>query len=95
MIMKIRKANPDLPIIILPRPKYTLDKNEEQRFEIIKATYDYMLSLGDKNVYMLDGKALMALAKNEGTVDNCHPNDLGFFSVASALIPLINDIFFS
>ena len=95
MIMKIRKSNPDLPIIILPRPKFTLDKNEEQRFEIIKATYDYMLSLGDKNVYMLDGKALMALAENEGTVDNCHPNDLGFFSVASALIPLINDIVFS
>ena len=54
-----------------------------------------MLSLGDKNVYMLDGKALMSLAGNEGTVDNTHPTDLGFFSMATALIPLINDILFS
>ena len=92
MIMKIRNANPDLPIIILPRPKYILDKTEERRLEIIKATYDYMLSLGDKNVYMLDGKALMSLAGNEGTVDNTHPTDLGFFSMATALIPLIESI---
>ena len=28
----------------------------------------------------------MKYAKTEGTVDGCHPNDLGFYSMAKALM---------
>jgi hypothetical protein len=37
----------------------------------------------------LNGDDLTELCKNEGTVDNCHPTDLGFASMAAALIRLI------
>lgn len=38
MFKIIRKENPDLPIIILSRPKFTLTEDEKIRFDIILAT---------------------------------------------------------
>ena len=92
MFKAVRKANPTLPIIIMPRPKFTLTEDEEKRFEIIKETYNNAVNSGDNNVYLLTGKELMALAENEGTVDNCHPTDFGFASIAAALGDLLEKI---
>lgn len=85
MFKIIRKSNPDLPIILLSRPKFILTEDEKERLNIIKATYGNAIKNGDKNVYFIDGRKLMGLAENEGTVDNCHPNDLGFMSMARVL----------
>ena len=90
---EIRKQNPDLPIIIMSRPKYYLTKEEKARLNIIKTTYTNALEKGDKNVYFLDGKALMKMARDNGTVDNCHPNDLGFYSIAQALTTVFKKIY--
>ncbi len=84
----IRKANPDLPIIIMTRPTYYPYTITE---DVIKATYEKAKANGD-NVYYLDGPALMATAQNEGTVDGCHPNDLGFFSMAKAVGDILEGI---
>lgn len=88
----IREKNPTLPIILLSRPKFQLSEAEEQRFDIIKQTYDDAVRGGDKNVRLLSGRELMRLAKRDGTVDNCHPNDFGFASMAAALIPVIKEM---
>lgn len=93
MFRIIREANPDLPIIILSRPKYYLTNDEEVRFEIIKNTYNNAVKSGDKNVYIIDGRTLMDMAGNEGTVDSCHPNDLGFMSMAKAIGDVLKKIF--
>jgi lysophospholipase L1-like esterase len=85
MFHTIRQANPDLPILMLSRPKYYLTPEEEQRREVVQATYQNAIANGDKNVYFLDGKALMSLAGNDGSVDTCHPNDWGFASMAKAV----------
>ena len=92
MFREIRAKNPTLPIVLMSRPKYCLTDEEKQRLSIIKKTYDDAKSAGDENVYLLDGSALMELAKNEGTVDGCHPNDLGFASMAKALGDLLERI---
>ncbi len=92
MFKAVRKENPQIPIIFMSRPKYYLDEEEEQRLNIIKTTYNNALSGGDRNVYLLDGKALMSRAGSDGTVDNAHPNDLGFASMAEALGNLIETI---
>ena len=39
----------------------------------------------DKNVYFIPGPELMAIAKNEGMVENTHPNDLGMFFMTQAV----------
>ena len=92
MFLEIRESNPELPIVFMSRPKQKLNKEELTRLGIIKTTYENALSRGDKNVYLLDGRSLMRIAKDEGTVDGCHPTDLGFFSMAKALTRLLKKI---
>lgn len=92
MFNTIRSSQPNLPIIILSRPKYHLTEDEYKRLEIIKATYTKALSSGDSNVYFIDGHTLMQHAENDGTVDDCHPNDLGFYSMAKAIITVLSNI---
>lgn len=93
MFKKIREQNPDLPVIILPRPKYCISEEEKKRVEIIKATYENAIKLGDRNVYFIDNAMLTELCKDDGTVDNCHCSDLGFFSMACKLGEIIERIF--
>lgn len=92
MFKEIREKHPTLPIIMMSRPKYILNKNEKIRLEIIKRTYQNAISAGDKNVYLIDGVSLMRYAKTEGTVDNCHPNDLGFYSMAKVMKPIMKKL---
>ena len=88
----IRKQQPDLPIIMMSKPNYRLGPKGVKRLEIIRATYEAALAQGDKNVYFIPGPELMAIAKNEGTVENCHPNDLGMFSMAKAVEKVLKNI---
>ena len=85
MFKAIRKTHPHIPIIIMSRPKHFLSDDEEIRRNIIETTYLNAKENGDENVYFLDGKALTELCKDSGTVDNCHPTDFGFASIATAL----------
>lgn len=85
MFKAIREANPDLPIIMMSRPKWFLTEPEEERLGIIKTTYNNAVAAGDKNVYLITGQELMQYVENEGTVDDCHPNDAGFWSMARVL----------
>jgi hypothetical protein len=89
MFAAIREAQPNLPIIMMSRPKANRSEDDQRRLEIIKENYVRAKALGDKEVYFLDGDDLTALCGNEGTVDNCHPTDYGFASMAHALIDLI------
>lgn len=89
MFKEVRKQNPDIPIIIMSRPAFYLTEEEEIRRSIIEKTYKNAISSNDTNVYFIDGRKLMELCEGEGTVDNCHPTDFGFVSIANAL----SDIF--
>ena len=92
MFKTVREAHPHIPVIIMPRPKHRLDEDEEARFAIIKKTYEEAKALGDKNVYLIDGKMLTELCGDEGTVDGIHPTDLGFVSIAKALCNCMESI---
>lgn len=92
MFKTIRAKNPDLPIIMMSRPKYYISDVEKRRLAIVKKTYENALRAGDTNVYFIPGPSLMKYAKDNGTVDNCHPTDYGFVSMARVLTPLIKKI---
>lgn len=85
----VRSTHPDMPIIILTAPKFIQDEKFITRRNIIKRTYDNAIAAGDKNVYFIDGKDLMELCGNEGTVDGTHPTDYGFASMAKVIGDLI------
>jgi len=91
MFRTVRENNPDLPIIMMSRPKFRLDDEELKRVEIIKKTYENAIAKGDKNVYFIDGRDLCKYCGNEGLVDNIHPTDYGFASVARVLGDLIEE----
>lgn len=83
MFKTIRAAQPALPILMLTRPKYYLEETEKERLEIVRRTYENALAAGDKNVYFIPGTELLIdLVREEALVDNCHPADGGFISMA-------------
>lgn len=85
MFKTIRSANPDLPIVMVTRPKVYLDESEQKRFEIVKQTYENAKRAGDKNVYFISGQKIMEPTNNEGTVDDIHPNDYGYAMMAKVI----------
>ena len=93
MFKIIREANPELPIIMMGRPQFYLDEDGENRAKVIKNTYDYAVSNGDKNVYLIKNTELMALSQDDGMVDRAHPNDFGFASMALAVGDVLECIF--
>ncbi len=92
MFKIIREKNPDLPIIMLSRPQYSLANNRDERFAVIKETYDNAVAMGDKNVYLIRGSELFDGLDADFTVDAVHPTDLGFYKMAEALIPILDKL---
>ena len=92
MFKIIRERNPDLPIVFMTRPRYWLKPYECDRFAVIRRTYDNAVASGDKNVYFVSGHELMRYAKYDGLVDDAHPTDLGFYSMAKVLTPILRNI---
>lgn len=89
----IRKANPDLPVIMMTRPKNNYTQEEKQRREIVKTTYLNAVESGDKNVYFIDGETFFGKADgNSCLIDGLHPNDLGFHRMAEKIEPLLKEI---
>ena len=90
--LAVRQQHPNLPIIMLTRPKTYLTDDEPDRLNVIKNTYENFIKRGDKNVYFISGAELMKYTDNEGTVDNVHPTDFGFHSIAKVLGAKIKEI---
>ena len=83
----IRNKQPDLPIICVSRPDYHDFGQIDERRQVIIDTVEKAKALGDKNVYFVDG---LSFADELGggdsiLVDGCHPNDLGFMSMANGI----------
>ena len=82
MLRKIRAAHPDIPIIAASRPRVELNAEETARRELIRANVERLRTEGDDKISFISGEELMSICGCEGTVDYCHPTDLGFFSMA-------------
>ena len=87
MFKIIREKNPDLPIIMVSRPKYYLSPSERRFFEeVLMVTYNNAVAEGDKNVYYIDGMTFFPEGMREAAlVDNVHPTDVGFWCMARVI----------
>ena len=84
----VREKNPALPVFLLSRPQPNPNGEELLRRDIVKRTWETAVQSGDRNVWFIDGTEILRLfGGDSGTVDNCHPNDLGFYCMAKALEP--------
>ena len=92
MFLAIREAQPELPIVLLSAPRAILSRHYRDRLDIIRRTYNNALEKGDKNVYLVEGPKLMEICGMDGTVDDCHPTDFGFYSMAKGLEGVLRSI---
>lgn len=90
----VREKNPDIPIIMLSRPKPHLSEIEKKRLEIVQESYERAKSEGDTKVWFQAGPDLISPEAEETcTVDGTHPNDSGFVSMATKLTEVLKEIF--
>ena len=91
----IRNAQPLLPVIFVSRPDTGKDIiDDSKRRAVIKATYERAKKSGDRHVYYIDGRRLFGTKDRDAcTVDNTHPNDLGFYRMAKTIYPVLKKAF--
>ena len=90
---RIREKNPYLPIIMMTRPAIKYGEDEKMRREVVLSTYQSALDEGDTNVYFIDGEKFFGETdRHLCTADGIHPNDLGFYRMASFVEPIIKEI---
>lgn len=88
-IRTLAQAHPDTPILLLQEPCAAGKKNVKN--DALNAACQALLSEGFKNI--LCPAALNAYAEDGfGTVDGCHPTDLGFMLQADTLCSLLENL---
>lgn len=82
-----RAKKPDTPYVMISRPNIATNPTEfAERRNVVIDTYRHALSLGDGNVYYIDGESFfLGKYENECTMDSVHPNDLGFTLMADGI----------
>ena len=93
----IRKANPITPIVMMTMPAiegYEDRPWNKSRREEILTSFEKAKEQGDTNVYLIDCYGCFGLLERGecGTVDDCHPNSLGFLRMAERVYPLLNKL---
>ncbi len=89
----VRAVHPDVPIIMTTRPKKHLAAGELDRIEVMMQTYQNAVDAGDKNVYYIKGCDLLDDSIAESAlIENCHPNDCGFASMARVYSKKLKEI---
>lgn len=92
----IRKAQPNLPIIMLSSPSQWAETPDEieRRKQVIYDTYKSAKDSGNENVYFIDGQAIFnSFDSSMMTVDRIHPNDFGFWCMSEAILEVLRKIF--
>lgn len=99
LVDNIRAGYPDTPILIMtkhPFPRDLFIKSEgDLRPRLYKFQKDFVNErrLSDPNIYFCDGNKLFGDKDiYEMTVDGSHPTDLGFYTIANNLTPVIREI---
>ncbi len=91
-----RQKQPNTPILIISAADRVFGEELEKRKAVIRRTYENARAIGDENVYFLDGQTIyQQVGYNKCTVDRCHPNDLGFWCMATAIGRKIHAVLFA
>lgn len=92
-----RSAHPSTPIIMMTMPTiegYEAKPWNTDRYKTILASFDKARASGDENVYLVDCYGCFGKLYNGewGTVDDCHPDSLGFLRMAEAVYPVLSKL---
>ena len=86
-VRNLRRLRPDVPIVLAEGCdvycKTEFSRSIMDRNTLVRPTYEKLLGEGWKNLHFLASEDQMC-DDFEGTVDGCHPNDLGMADMARA-----------
>lgn len=89
---RIRERKPDLPVLMLSKPKVCYDEEDKACRAVIHTTYERAKANGE-NVYFIDGETFFAGQDADlCLLDGVHPNDLGFYRMALTIEPILKEI---
>jgi hypothetical protein len=98
LVIEIRKAHPNTPIVLVEDRTYAdahwnasrKERNVSSRREY-RAAYERLLKDGVTDLTYVEGDQLLN-ADGEDTVDGSHPTDLGFARYADVLTPVLKKV---
>jgi lysophospholipase L1-like esterase len=90
---RLRQARPDTPILLAEDSSFQ-NVCPTEKGVVLRAAYEKLKAAGVKNLHFLPSRDMLG-TDGEGTVDGCHPNDLGMARLADAfakaLIPIVQE----
>ena len=91
----IRKAHPQIPILVVSKIPY--GKRYAVELPSLKAEFRAIVeqkqAAGDQNIHFVDGSNFFERSDySENTVDGAHPTDRGFTQMAKALEPVLRNL---
>jgi hypothetical protein len=98
LVLQLRKARPDTPIVLVEDRRYTDawlipskgERNDGNHREL-RAAYEQLVADGVPGLYYIEGDDLLG-DDNDGAVDSSHPNDLGFARQADAFAKVLDQV---
>lgn len=95
MYETVRKAHPETPIVFMTRPHFSYGRKNEnaERYKVIENNFK-RASVTDRNVYLVDCYGCFGMngQNDSGTIDDIHPDSLGFFRMAKWLYPVLHPL---
>ena len=95
----LRQAHPDLPVVVLSKPRFAQERFEPERRKERLASVAYQRQLvqkrraqGDQALFFINGGGLQGRDFDLCSVDGVHPTDLGFLRMARNLTPQLRQI---
>ena len=88
-IIRLRESRPTTPIILAEDSNFRGLPSEKG--DILRKIFAKLSKQGDKNLYILPNKGMLG-EDSDGTVDGCHPNDLGMARQAAVFMTCLEPI---
>ena len=92
-VKRLRQAHPNTPILLAEDSSFR-NVSPTEKGRILRTAFEKLKAEGVKNLHFLSSQGMLG-TDSEGTVDGCHPNDLGMMRLADAfakaLMPLVQE----
>jgi|GEM_PF-222667 len=89
-VRKLRQARPDTPIL-LAEDSSVSNTTPTEKGAILRRIYDGLKTEGVSNLHFLSNRDMLG-SDGEGTVDGCHPNDVGMLRQATVFCRFLASI---
>jgi lysophospholipase L1-like esterase len=89
-VKKLRESHPNTSILLAEDPSF-LNECPTGKGRILRDAYKKLTAAGDKNLYFLASQDMLG-DDSEGTVDGCHPTDLGMMRLADAFVKALRPL---